>query len=181
MNRREFITTVAKGAIAAGLGLVAIEASYLFSYFGPTEGFMPDWKGDLPELDADGLILFKGEPVSVVEILDVIAKTGSFLFLFPGVFHGRNETLPGIVSRDAQGNLYASSRKCTHEGCLVTFRDDIVLGSKSYQKVWLCRCHDGLFNAQRDGEVLAGPPPTRLPQFDIEFVDEGEKVRLVSR
>jgi Rieske Fe-S protein len=142
---------------------------------------MSDWKGELPELDEDGFIVFKGNPVSHDEMLDVIVKTGSFIFLFPGVFHGRDEILPGVVSRDSQGNLYAASRKCTHEGCLVTFRDDVVVGSKSYQKIWFCRCHDGVFSAEGDGEVLAGPPPSSLPLFDIEKVDGGEKVRLVMR
>ncbi|MFQ5884179.1 MAG: ubiquinol-cytochrome c reductase iron-sulfur subunit [Thermoplasmata archaeon] len=181
MSRREFIATAAKGTIVTGLGLAAVEAAYLFSYFGPTEGFMSDWKGVLPELGGDGYIVFKEEFVTEDDVLDVIDKTGAFIFLFPGVFHGRNEMLPGIISRDGEGNLYASSRKCTHEGCLVNFRDDIVISSRSFQKIWYCRCHDGVFDAQGAGEVLAGPPPSPLPQFDIAFVDDGALVKLAAR
>ncbi|MFQ5883629.1 MAG: Rieske 2Fe-2S domain-containing protein [Thermoplasmata archaeon] len=165
----------------AGLGLAAVEAAYLFSYFGPTEGFMSDWKGKLPELDDDDFIVYMEKYVSKDEILEIISKTGSFIFLFSGVFHGRSEMIPGIISRDSEGNLYASSRKCTHEGCLVNFRDDIVIGSKSFQKVWFCRCHDGVFKASGNNEVLWGPPPTPLPQFSIEYEDAGDKVRLVCR
>ncbi|MFQ6106311.1 MAG: Rieske 2Fe-2S domain-containing protein [Thermoplasmata archaeon] len=180
MSRRDFITTAAKGAVVAGLGLASVEAAYLFSFFGATPGFMPDWKGVLPELDGDGFLVFKEVFVTEDEVLEVIEKTGSFIFLFPGVFHGRSETLPGLVSRDGEGILHAASRKCTHEGCLVDFRDDIVVGSKSLQKIWYCRCHDAVFGSQ-NGEVLAGPPPSSLPQFDIEIIGDGAKIKLVER
>ncbi|MFQ5884969.1 MAG: ubiquinol-cytochrome c reductase iron-sulfur subunit, partial [Thermoplasmata archaeon] len=131
--------------------------------------------------DDAGFLVFDEKPISQDEVLDIITRTGSFTFLFEGDFHGRTEMLPGIIARDAEGNLHASSRKCTHEGCLVSFKDDIVLNSHSYQKIWYCRCHDAVFDSAGRGEVLAGPPPTSLPQFDIELEDGGEKVRLVRR
>ncbi|MEE9115920.1 MAG: Rieske 2Fe-2S domain-containing protein [Thermoplasmata archaeon] len=172
---------MAQGAIAAGLGIAVAEVAYLFSYFGPTEGFMSDWKGSLPKLDDDGSLVFDQKFISESMIIDIITKTGSFIFLFEGIFHGRNELLPGIISRDAQGVLFASSRKCTHEGCLVEFRDDVVVNSKSYQKVWYCLCHDGVFNANDKGGVLAGPPPSPLQQFDLEVHEGGKKVKLIPR
>jgi Rieske Fe-S protein len=163
------------------LGIAVAEVAYLFSYFGPTEGFMSDWKGTLPKLDADGFLIFDEKFIPESMIIDIITRTGSFIFLFEGVFHGRNELLPGIVARDSEGALFASSRKCTHEGCLVQFRDDVVVNSKSYQKVWYCLCHDALFNADDSGEVLAGPPPSSLQQFDIEVSEGGKKVKLTAR
>jgi Rieske Fe-S protein len=172
---------VAKGAVAAGLGIAAAEAAYLFSYFGPTEGFMSDWKGALPQLDENGFVVFQNQFVSEEVVIDIVTRTGSFIFLFEGEFHGRNELLPGIVARDAEGNLFASSRKCTHEGCLVQFRDDIVISSKSFQKVWYCHCHEAAFDADNNGGVLAGPPPAPLPQFDIEVLNGGERVRMIER
>jgi Rieske Fe-S protein len=181
VTRREFLSKVAQGAIAAGLGIAVAEIAYLFSYFGPTKGFMSDWKGTLPQLDVDGFLVFQDEYISEEMIIDIITKTGNFIFLFEGEFHGRMDMLPGIISRDAEGKLFSTSRKCTHEGCLVEFRDDIVVGSKSFQKVWFCLCHDAVFNADNSGEVLAGPPPSALPQFDIEVLDGGKKVKLALR
>ncbi len=175
------MSRVAQGAIAAGLGIAVAEVAYLFSYFGPTEGFMSDWKGSLPKRDEEGFLVFDQKFISESMIIDIIARTGSFIFLFEGEFHGRNELLPGIISRDAQGVLFASSRKCTHEGCLVEFRDDVVVSSKSYQKVWYCLCHDAIFNANNNGGVLAGPPPSPLQQFDIEVNEGGKKVKLIPR
>jgi Rieske Fe-S protein len=181
MTRREFLIKVAQGAIAAGIGFAAVEAAYLFSYFGPTEGFMSDWKGALPHIDGDGFVVFRDQFLTEEDVADIIMRTGVFVFLFEGEFHGRTEMLPGIVARDSKGDYYASSRKCTHEGCLVDFTDDIVVSSKSYQRVWYCKCHDAVFETSGNGSVLAGPPPTGLPQFDIDFVDGGEKVKLVLR
>ncbi|MFQ5885041.1 MAG: twin-arginine translocation signal domain-containing protein, partial [Thermoplasmata archaeon] len=68
VSRREFLSKVAKGAIAAGLGLAAAEVAYLFSYFGPTEGFMSDWKGALPQLDDAGFLVFDEKPISQDEV-----------------------------------------------------------------------------------------------------------------
>jgi Rieske Fe-S protein len=51
---------------------------------------------------------------------------------------------------------------CTHLSCRVTWRDDI--------DVYFCPCHDGRFN--KDGEVVAGPPPEPLYEFETK-VEEG--------
>jgi Rieske Fe-S protein len=45
---------------------------------------------------------------------------------------------------------------CTHLSCRVNWRDEM--------DVFFCPCHDGEFNAA--GEVVAGPPPRPLDQFE---------------
>jgi Rieske Fe-S protein len=177
-SRRDFLRMVAKGAVAAGMSSAAFEVAYLFSFFGPTEGFMSDWKGTLPKLDDRGYLVFQDNFISQDMVIDLIQKTGQFIFLFEGEYHGRRDVMPGIISRDAEGILHASSRKCTHEGCLVEFKDDKIVGSKSYKKIWFCHCHDGVFDVENNGKVLAGPAPTPLPKFEITLEDEGKKIRL---
>jgi Rieske Fe-S protein len=177
-SRRDFLTTVAKGAVAMGISGAVLEAAYLLSFFGPTKGFMSDWKGALPQLDADGYLVFQNDFISQDVVVDLIEKTGSFIFLFDGEYHGRRDMIPGIISRDAEGNLHASSRRCTHEGCLVEFKDDKVVGSRSFKKIWFCHCHDGVFDVVDNGKVLAGPAPTPLPKFEIQLEDGGNRIRL---
>lgn len=179
VSRRDFLKIVAKGAVAAGMSSAVLEVAYLFSFFGPTEGFMSDWKGTLPQLNGEGYLVFQGNFISRDIVIDLIEKTGSFIFIFKGEYHGRKESIPGIISRDAEGILYAYSRKCTHEGCLVEFRDSTVVGSKSFQKIWFCHCHDGVYDAAGNGEVLAGPAPTPLPKFEIQLEDGGKKIKLL--
>jgi Rieske Fe-S protein len=178
VSRRDFLKMVAKGAVAAGISGAVLEAAYLFSFFGPTTGFMSDWKGTLPKLDDSGYLVFNDNLISQDMVIDLIQKTGQFIFLFEGVYHGRKDIMPGIISRDSEGNLHASSRKCTHEGCLVEYNDDKIVGSKSYQKIWFCHCHDGVFDVEDNGKVLAGPAPTPLPKFEIILEDGGKKIRL---
>jgi Rieske Fe-S protein len=43
----------------------------------------------------------------------------------------------------------------------VTWRDDI--------DVYFCPCHDGRFN--KEGEVVAGPPPEPLYDFETKVED----------
>lgn len=61
---------------------------------------------------------------------------------------------------DSEVNVY--SNMCTHLSCRVTWRDDI--------DVYFCPCHDGRFD--KEGEVVAGPPPEPLYEFETK-VEEG--------
>jgi Rieske Fe-S protein len=54
------------------------------------------------------------------------------------------------------------SNMCTHLSCRVTWREDIT--------AYFCPCHDGRFN--KEGEVVAGPPPEPLYEFETK-VEEG--------
>lgn len=54
------------------------------------------------------------------------------------------------------------SNMCTHLSCRVTWQVDT--------NIYLCPCHDGHFN--KEGEVVAGPPPKPLYEFETK-VEEG--------
>ena len=178
--RREFLALAAKGTVGAGIVVGGVQALQLLWFLHPDEGFMPDWKGDLPYRDEDGLLVFAKKPVTRADILDRIDKAGLFLFMHRGSYKGNEETMPGIISRNSEGVLYASSRKCTHEGCMVVFAESINVAGTNFHQVWYCNCHDGVYETE-NGRVLAGPPPEPLPQFLLEFEDDGARVRLVER
>lgn len=179
-DRREFLSLVAKGSVGVGVVAGGAQALQLLRFLQQDETFMPDWKGDLPYRDDDGYLKFAGKYVSRAEVLDRIEKAGTFIFMHQGMYHGREETIPGIISEDSQGVLYASSRKCTHEGCMVTFAESINVAGTNFQRVWYCHCHAAVF-ATPDGKVLSGPPPEPLPQFSPEFEENGARVRLAER
>jgi menaquinol-cytochrome c reductase iron-sulfur subunit len=64
----------------------------------------------------------------------------------------------------APDGLRVYNGRCTHLGCLVTYR--------SSSRTFLCPCHGGVFDV-RNGAVLDGPPPRPLDQLENR-VDRGE-------
>ena len=63
---------------------------------------------------------------------------------------------------EGESELKVYSNMCTHLSCRVTWKED----SSFYQ----CPCHDGRFD--KDGLVIAGPPPKPLYEYEIK-VEEG--------
>jgi len=61
------------------------------------------------------------------------------------------------------------SNICTHLQCRFTWKDD--------RNVFFCPCHDGVFSV--DGEVISGPPPRPLDQFETK-VENGQISILLS-
>ena len=57
--------------------------------------------------------------------------------------------------------LTVYSNMCTHLSCRVTWKEEI--------DVYFCPCHDGRFN--KEGEVVAGPPPEPLYEFETRIED----------
>jgi len=53
---------------------------------------------------------------------------------------------------------------CTHLGCVAYWKPD--------ESIVFCPCHLGKFNPDT-GAVISGPPPSPLPEIDIE-IKEGE-------
>src|SRR6202047_1597341 len=64
-----------------------------------------------------------------------------------------------IMIRTSEEEYVAYSQKCTHLSCAVYYsaKDDRLE----------CPCHQGFFSV-KDGSVLQGPPPRRLPQITLE-------------
>jgi Rieske Fe-S protein len=50
------------------------------------------------------------------------------------------------------------SNRCTHLSCRVTWTEET--------NIYFCPCHDGRFN--KGGEVVAGPPPEPLYEFETK-------------
>lgn len=68
---------------------------------------------------------------------------------------------PALVAR-RNGELIALSAVCTHLGCIVAFN----AGANTFQ----CPCHGGKYD--RDGNVIAGPPPQPLERLNIKVEDD---------
>jgi Rieske Fe-S protein len=63
---------------------------------------------------------------------------------------------------DDENDLKVLSNRCTHLSCRVTYKEE----TDTYD----CPCHDAKFN--RDGEVIYGPPPHPLDEYNHK-VEEG--------
>ena len=63
---------------------------------------------------------------------------------------------------DGETEVRVYSNMCTHLSCRVTWTEDT--------NIYFCPCHDGRFN--KEGQVVAGPPPEPLYEFETK-VEEG--------
>jgi Rieske Fe-S protein len=78
-----------------------------------------------------------------------------------------NSGAPAVLVHEPRGDFRAFRAVCTHAGCTVQY--DAGHGA------FVCPCHGGVYDAAT-GAVLAGPPPSPLPQLTVD-VSNGE-VRL---
>ncbi len=69
-----------------------------------------------------------------------------------------------LIVRTGEREVKALSTVCTHLGCTVYWQKD--------KKEFYCPCHQGRFD--KDGNVLAGPPPRPLDSYKVEL--EGDNV-----
>jgi Rieske Fe-S protein len=65
-------------------------------------------------------------------------------------------------------NVRVYSNICTHLSCRVNWNPD--------KNGFFCPCHDGLFNI--DGQVVAGPPPRPLDEFQSK-IENGQIMILL--
>lgn len=79
---------------------------------------------------------------------------GSKVFAYPTDDH------PCYLLHPTAEKFIAFSRLCTHHACPIFYRAEA--------NEFDCPCHGGVFSAT-DGSVLAGPPPTPLPQIQLEL------------
>lgn len=62
---------------------------------------------------------------------------------------------------ESTDDITVFSNWCTHLSCRVTWQED--------DKLYICPCHDGLFDIE--GQVVDGPPPEPLVEYQYK-VDE---------
>ena len=62
---------------------------------------------------------------------------------------------------ESQSDVSALSNLCTHLSCRVTWKDD----NQEYR----CPCHDAIFDI--DGNVISGPPPKPLYEYETKVED----------
>ncbi|MFW6198192.1 MAG: ubiquinol-cytochrome c reductase iron-sulfur subunit [Acidobacteriota bacterium] len=67
---------------------------------------------------------------------------------------------PVILVRVAEDDYRAFDGVCTHLDCIVEYQQD-------QTRIW-CNCHNGEYNLQ--GEVVSGPPPHALEQYQVDLV-----------
>ena len=77
-------------------------------------------------------------------------------------------TKPGILVMTPTGEYRAFNAICTHLGCTVQYR-------KADVQIW-CACHNGRYDL--NGNVVSGPPPKGLEEYDCMV--KGDEI-IVSR
>jgi Rieske Fe-S protein len=103
-----------------------------------------------------------------------------------GSFPGYVIRVPDDLARrlGLKRSLYAVSRICPHEGCLINFyksRSEAPFPSELLElkqfpnPLLICACHQSVFDPAQGGKVLSGPSPR--PPWVFEFtVEKGEVV-----
>lgn len=64
---------------------------------------------------------------------------------------------PALLLLTAEGEYRCVSAVCTHLGCTVQYRSELV-------EIW-CACHNGTYGL--DGRNVSGPPPRPLEAFQV--------------
>ncbi len=84
-------------------------------------------------------------------------------------FHTEDKEVPVLVRRDSGQDFICFSSSCPHLGCAVSW-DEL---SRRFK----CACHGGAFD--RDGKVIAGPPPSPLARLPWKLENGILKVEVV--
>jgi Rieske Fe-S protein len=89
----------------------------------------------------------------------------------PALFKATIERQTGWISDTDEVSVYvltedgrdfvAMSNICTHLACRVRWIED--------RQQFFCPCHNGVFD--RDGQVVAGPPPRPLDRYETKIED----------
>lgn len=187
-DRRGFLKFMAKGVAVVGLAGMGAQILPLKEFLEPEHVFMGDWKGNFPVMQLDGRLKLtddKGSRFITREDLDRVATPGAqalLTFLWADNFWpGMSPGGIGSLKTESGELIYlAVSKKCTHEGCSVYYKDGD----------WFCPCHAARFASRtienadpkktiKAGQVLSGPPPVGQQTFEVRFIDSDQKVKLV--
>jgi succinate dehydrogenase / fumarate reductase iron-sulfur subunit len=145
IDRRAFLTQLGVGVLGAGSALV-LGAVATGTMIGPTLAKAPKQWVPLSALDN-----IKPGDVTTV-LMKYETKTGLYT---------QQSSVPVLVSR-TRDDIVCFKSACPHLGCVVKW--DAVSGR------FRCSCHGGNFD--RDGKVLAGPPPHPLDRYAFK-IDSG--------
>jgi len=69
-------------------------------------------------------------------------------------------------------DIIAYSVQCTHQGCPVSYDP----AAKSFK----CPCHFSMFDTEKQGQVICGQAPIKLPQIVLEYDAKSDAVSAVS-
>lgn len=150
LSRRRFLAYLGMGLSAAAAGLIGLPIiGFLFAPLFETE---PEVWRDVGSVDS-----FKvGDTVSVV-FKDAASLSWAGLTADTAVW----------LRRDSVTNFTAFAINCTHLGCPVNWLSDAEL--------FMCPCHGGVYN--KDGAVVAGPPPKALTQHPVRVTNNKVEIR----
>ena len=145
MNRREFLQRVGITALFGALGAVSV-----FEAIAKLDGSQPVPVLASTAQSATGQQAQAPAPAGYFFVAPLSALAGKSSAYF-------NHPSKGLsILVDFGGQWRAFSAICTHAGCTVQFT-----GTQIY-----CPCHGGAFSAA-SGSVVAGPPPTPLPEYAV--------------
>lgn len=84
-------------------------------------------------------------------------------------FHTEKVDFPVLIRRDSDKDIICFSSVCTHLGCAVSW--DVLT------QRFKCACHGGAFD--KDGNVIAGPPPSPMIRLPWKMENGILKVEVV--
>lgn len=76
------------------------------------------------------------------------------------------ETLDEATQSRSEQGVIAYSAICTHNGCPVS-------GWSSEQKIYMCPCHQSVYDPRKAATVVSGPAPRPLPAIPVSIAEDG--------
>lgn len=77
-----------------------------------------------------------------------------------------------VALENVNGEIRAFSAVCTHLGCIIKWQP-------AADHTWFCPCHKGKYD--REGKVVAGPPPRPLARLPVSVRDGTVFVKMKIR
>jgi Rieske Fe-S protein len=81
---------------------------------------------------------------------------------------------PVIVVRELDNQIRAFTASCTHLGCIVSYRPQLMIGSEQ-KPGFYCKCHGGKYDV--NGVNIPGTPP-KSPLTEITVVAEADDLTV---
>lgn len=147
MKRREFVSWMSVGTLAASLPVVLAACNSQTA-----DSTAPPASDSSDTADSSAAAAAEFEAVGTVEEL---TQSGQLLNETAAVGPVLVISNPEAASAD---DLIAVNPTCTHAGCTVEWQSD--------QNLFVCPCHNSQF--QPDGTVASGPAPQALTTYEVK-------------